>query len=293
MQTVVLKPRKLQSNFEQNRIRQAPRRFRVLLAVQALRKRKGPLSTGMAFMPTPSRVMPLPSSAIDRLEAHIASVRVASHHATPLASPTAQRSAVNFHDPPRPLDVPASSLTSPAATTAEDPLLKLEAFFASLRAGALTNPSSAASAPSPMVRPPPPEAAALNKYYDDIVQATVRRAWDRAWNAYQNGDAFGRRLDEVGEGASAAQPAVGLPPAAAVPVSPQRASSSPWVGSVSRAPASGMSSPRLSVSTAGGASPAAMCGSSMPVRGHPHQPASNKRPPTSYSRQYAEMRRQR
>ena len=238
------------------------------------------------------REMPLPSSAIDRLEAHIAYVRAASHHATPLASPTAQRSAVTFHDPPRP-NGPASSFASPAAATAEDPLLKLEAFFASLRAGALTNPSSAASAPSPMVRPPPPEAAALNKYYDDIVQAPVRRAWDRAWNAYQNGDAFGRRLDEVGEGASAAQPAVGLPPAAAVPVSPQRASSSPWVGSVSRAPASGMSSPRLSVSTAGGASPAAMCGSSLPVRGHPHQPASNKRPPTSYSRQYAEMRRQR
>jgi hypothetical protein len=244
------------------------------------------------------REMPLPSSAIDRLEAHIAYVRAASHHATPLASPTAQRSAVTFHDPPRP-NGPASSFASPAAATAEDPLLKLEAFFASLRAGALANPSSAAAAPSPLVRPPPPEAAALSKYYDDIVQATVRRAWDRAWNAYQNGDAFGRRLDAVGEGASAAQPAVGLPPAtglppaAAVPVSPQRASSSPWVGSVSRAPASGMSSPRLSVSTAGGASPAAMCGSSLPVRGHPHQPASNKRPPTSYSRQYAEMRRQR
>jgi hypothetical protein len=255
-------------------------------------------------MPLPSsaiddrREMPLPSSAIDRLEAHIAYVRAASHHATPLASPTAQRSAVTFHDPPRP-NGPASSFASPAAATAEDPLLKLEAFFASLRAGALANPSSAAAAPSPLVRPPPPEAAALSKYYDDIVQATVRRAWDRAWNAYQNGDAFGRRLDAVGEGASAAQPAVGLPPAtglppaAAVPVSPQRASSSPWVGSVSRAPASGMSSPRLSVSTAGGASPAAMCGSSLPVRGHPHQPASNKRPPTSYSRQYAEMRRQR
>lgn len=244
--------------------------------------------------------------AVARLEAHIAAVR-ASQTPTPLASP--REPAVAFADLPRPgcvaLPSEAPSAMPTPSRMADDPLAKLEAFFASLG----DRPPSAASAMPELVRPPPPDAKAVDRYYDEIVQATVRRAWDRAWGAYQNGHAScqarldgtapsGTGIDVAAEPIGASAPsggALGLPSphssgmhASRTAASPP--SASPWVGTSRAAHSSG--SPRALATPATRHASSSVYGSSSNIA-HPHKVASNKRPPTTYAKKYqADMRRQ-
>ena len=141
----------------------------------------------------------------------------------------------------------------------------LEAHIAALRSAAraevspscplaTTTPLSSAPGRAAVAVPPTPHTAlpepaagaGASERYDELVRATVRRAWETAWSNYQSGDGWRGPPLVTTEMANAA---------------PRRRRAGPGASSGAYLTPDGRTDP------------------------HPHQPASNKRAPTSYSMQ--------
>lgn len=171
-----------------------------------------------------------------------------------------------------------------------DHLSTFEAALASF--GPEDNPRGASSAAvahtnSMDTSPPPmPSSLVAESYYEDLVQATVRNAWNKAWGAYQRGStacSSSSHTDDAviqGTGRVLADAPSSLPSLA---VTPRR--SSPHRGPPpSIVSSSCYASPHVSWASTTTGPP-----SRSTMHLHPHRVASAKRAPTSYMR----MREQR
>jgi hypothetical protein len=207
--------------------------------------------------------------SLSRLEAHVAALRTASSAARshgrigPVALDMCLPEAL---EPPR--LAPAR-----AQTVEDDPLASLETFFASLDPSA--RPSAAERRYTEVHSSPETKRP---DDYDELVQATVRRAWNAAWKTYQGGGSSCHSSRQ--EQGTMALPISMTPP---MPyrhgaVTPRAISHSPGIVP---SPAGRVASSSNSYTSLRKTSAAPT-----PVRDHPHRPASAKRPPSSYSQQH-------
>ena len=218
-------------------------------------------------------------AALERLEAHVAAMGSQPHSAlaTPAVSPLT-REHVGFFRPSS-LDVPSSQPT-PGRRDVDDPNAVTSASFVSVgpeRAGPPAGTISAIVAQSRSVAD-----GALDAYYDDIVRATVRRAWGRALSKYQQGWPRCIRAVESTGSTDALDHRV-----------PEASNYPPQVShGITRANSPQNRAPAVQAMPAAASAAASQQASAL-MREHPHRPASSKRGATTYSMNHAIRRGER